>query len=337
MAYTTKKVITGTLITILAIVGIGYLAFRISPWPAALLIRQAFNSEAVKVNKRLEKFVPENIRSFENLQFDLTDKDAFLDSYFPGPGSSKSKYPVIVWIHGGGLISGSRDQIANYCKILSSKGFVAITIDYTIAPEGKYPTPLRQVNKALKYISENSDKLNADTSFIILAGDSGGSMIAAQVANIIYNQEYAEFTKVQPGIASRQLKGLLLYCGIYDISNIKTEGQFGYFMQTVLWSYFGKKDISDDRYANSASVFEHIGKRFPPSFISAGNGDPLLSQSLTLSRKLTNMGFEVDSLFFPDNMQPPLPHEYQFALDTRAGQLALERSLVFLNNLTADQ
>jgi acetyl esterase/lipase len=104
-------------------------------------------------------------------------------------------------------------------------------------------------------------------------------------------------------------------------------------MQNVFWSYLGKKDISGDPYAKTASVYSYIDSRFPPAFISAGNGDPLLSQSLSLSRKLANMGVKVDSLFFPENLQPALPHEYQFDLDTDAGKLAMERSMLFLNKL----
>jgi hypothetical protein len=37
--------------------------------------------------------------------------------------------------------------------------------------------------------------------------------------------------------------------------------------------------------------------------------------------------------FFPENHAPPLPHEYQFNLDTEAGKLALERSVTFLRGL----
>jgi acetyl esterase len=38
----------------------------------------------------------------------------------------------------------------------------------------------------------------------------------------------------------------------------------------------------------------------------------------------------VETLFFPADYKPELPHEYQFNLDTDAGRLALERTLKFL-------
>jgi len=41
-------------------------------------------------------------------------------------------------------------------------------------------------------------------------------------------------------------------------------------------------------------------------------------------------GVKVDTLFFPEDYRPALPHEYQFHLDTGAGREALERTVRFL-------
>jgi acetyl esterase len=250
-----KKILKRTIIVLIALGGIIFLAFKLSPYPSVWIIRHAFNKEAIRVNKELENFVPDNIETIRNVQYDETDKDAYMDLYFHKDSvKAKGKLPVIVWTHGGGLISGNKNQLSNYCKILASKGYVAISIDYTIAPEAKYPTPMQQLNRALAYISSNPDKFNADTSFFVLAGDSGGSMISAATANVIASPSYAQITNIKPGLNPNQLKCLLLYCGIYEIDNLKTEGAFGSFLKTVMWAYFGKKDISNDEYAKTASV-----------------------------------------------------------------------------------
>jgi acetyl esterase len=46
-----------------------------------------------------------------------------------------------------------------------------------------------------------------------------------------------------------------------------------------------------------------------------------------LPRKLEGLGVSADSLFFPAEYSPPLPHEHQFNLDIPAGQKALGRML----------
>jgi acetyl esterase len=328
-----KQILKRALVAIVIIAVVIFVAFKISPYPAVWLFRYGFNKEAVRVNKELEKFVPRNIQSITNVHYDRNDEDAYFDAYFHVDSiKTKSRLPVIVWTHGGGLISGDKEQLSNYCKILAGRGYLAVSIDYTIAPEAKYPTPIQQLNRALAYISSHAESLHADTSFIVLAGDSGGSMISAAAANVITSPAYANLTKVQPGIKPDQLKGLLLYCGIYEIDNLNTEGSFGSFLRAVMWAYFDKKDISEDPYAKTASVTKFLTTSFPPTFISAGNKDPLLSQSKNLASKLSALNIPLDTLFFPDDYSPALEHEYQFTLD-EAGQNALDRSMKFLTSL----
>lgn len=326
-----KKIVKAALISIIALAGIIFLAFKLSPYPSVWVIRYAFNKEAVRVNNELEKHVPEGIETISHVHYDENDPVAFLDAYFHLDSvKAKGILPVIVWTHGGGLISGDKSQVSNYCKLLASKGYVVIAIDYTLAPEAKYPTPIQQLNTALAYISSNPDTFHADTTFFVLAGDSGGSMISAAAANVITSSSYAEVSRIKPGLNPHQLKGLLLYCGIYEIDNLNTEGAFGSFLKTVMWAYFDTKDISNEAYAKTASVTNYLTSAFPPTFISAGNNDPLLPQSKILSDKLAAKGVPIDTLFFPENHEPALGHEYQFNLDA-AGKIALERSLKFLN------
>ena len=82
----------------------------------------------------------------------------------------------------------------------------------------------------------------------------------------------------------------------------------------------------------TASVVDYVTSAFPPAFISAGNADPLEPQSVAFAETLSGHGVRVESLFFPKEYTPPLPHEYQFHLDTEAGRLALARSIAFISS-----
>jgi acetyl esterase/lipase len=98
----------------------------------------------------------------------------------------------------------------------------------------------------------------------------------------------------------------------------------------VLWSYSGTKDFLANEPFKLAWAIPHATPNFPPAFISAGNGDPLLPHSLALADALEAKGVRVERLFFPNDYAPSLPHVYQFNLDTEAGKLALDRSVGFL-------
>lgn len=80
------------------------------------------------------------------------------------------------------------------------------------------------------------------------------------------------------------------------------------------------------------SVLQNITRDFPAMFVSAGNADPLLGQSTALAETATRLGVPVQTLFFAQDHAPGLGHEYQFNLDTAAGQEALQRSVEFMQN-----
>lgn len=331
-----KRILLRTVIFLLALLILVFLAFKLSPWPSALLIRHAFEKGATQANESLAKYVPAGISELLNQPYDLNDKDAFLDVYYPSDVKNTERaLPVIVWIHGGGWVSGHKEDIANYCRILASKGYTTVSVDYSVAPEKKYPTPLKQMNVALAYLASNAKRLHIDSNHFVLAGDSGGAHIAAQTGAIICNSSYAQLFSISPGIAPSQLSGLLLYCGPYDVENVNLSGSYGWFNKSILWAYLGKKDFTQAPLYKTFSVINYVDGHFPPSFISAGNGDPLQIQSQTLARKLATLNVKVDTLFFATDYSPSLPHEYQFNLDTDAGKKALAQSVQFLTTLLA--
>jgi hypothetical protein len=125
--------------------------------------------------------------------------------------------------------------------------------------------------------------------------------------------------RISPSLDPKRLAAILLLSGGYDIEQVDLEGDFGWFMRTVLWAYSGTRNFMNDERFRLISVTHYVTGAFPPAFISSGNGDPLTPQAVALVRKLEAHGVKVDSLFFPADYTPPLPHEYQFNLDTAAG------------------
>lgn len=314
------------IIIIAAVIG-----FKTSPWPGALVIRYVFEKGGKETSQKLEKHVPSGIASIKNEQYKTGDKDAYLDVYYPDTIQNTDKVlPTIVWIHGGAWISGSKDDVRQYLQILASYGYTTVGINYTIAPEKHYPAPLLQANEAFTYLQENSKRLHIDPYTFVLAGDSAGSQIASQFATLVTNQPYAQQVGIDPTIQPSQLRGMVLNCGAYDLATANTSGEAGKFLNSVLWAYSGTKDFRNDQKLQYASVINYVTDDFPPTFITAGNADPLESQSLAFADKLQKLKVTTNTLFYPDNHTPKLPHEYQFNLDNADGRRALSQIVTFL-------
>ena len=307
--------------------GAAFVALQLSPWPSALAIRLAFDIGGRQMNNALANRVPAGIASQLNQSYDPRDPRARLDVFYPAATREGATLLTVVWIHGGGFLAGSRQDVANYAKILAAGGTTVAIVDYALAPERTYPTPLRQVSVALEYLTREAARLHVNPGRMVLAGDSAGALIAAQVANLITSADYARILGIVPTLQPTRIAGVLLYCGPYDV---RPGAAPGWFMHTLLWSYFGRRDFTNDPLLPTLRVVDYLTPQFPPSFISVGNADSLSAQSHSLALALQRRGVSVHTLFFDANHTPPLPHEYQFNLQSAEGRQALVESLKFL-------
>lgn len=325
-----RKILLRTVFGLILLAAGIFAWFHLSPWPSSMLIRIAFDRDAIAASRKLAVHVPAGILERRDVVYGEQGSHLRFDVFRP---AGEAQLPVVVWVHGGAWISGNKDYIANYLRILAGKGFATVGVGYDIAPGAKYPTPVRQVNTALAYLTANAKEFGLDMKRVVLAGDSAGAQIAAQVGIVQLDRAYAARLQIVPGIEAGSLRGMLLHCGGYDIGSVDFSGAFGSFLNTVFWSYFGTRDFLTDPRMTEFSVIGNLPGNLPPLFISAGNADPLLPQSRLLAERASSLGADVEALFFAADHVPPLGHEYQFDLDYEAGLLALERGAAFLNRV----
>jgi acetyl esterase len=321
---------------VLALVGV--VALQVSPWPWAIVIRFLFERGGDIAAANLAPHVPPGIVSRLDLAYDEADPDARLDVYVPGEVEGTGRVlPTIVWVHGGAWVSGSKGAVASYLQILAGRGYAVVGVEYSLAPRATHPTPVRQVNAALAYLSRHGRELHVDPSQLVLAGDSAGAQIAAQVATLVGDPSYAALLGIRPGIERDQLKGAILYCGPFDLANVDFDNALDGFARAVLWGYAGTKEFATDPAFAPFSVTRYVSAAFPPTFISAGNTDPLAPQSHEMAARLTELGVPVDALFFDEGHQPALSHEYQWDLSLADALTALDRSVAFLEGIVGER
>ncbi len=330
-----KKIFLWVIGSIIGLIAFVLLAFRVSPWPGVLVIRHVFDDGAAKVHQALLAHQPSvAVTTIANQQYYPNDSDAYLDAYFPANVGSK-KLPLLIWTHGGAWISGNKDDYAPYYKLIAAKGFAVVALNYTLSPSKAYPAQLRQMNEAYAYIKQNATSFHSDMGRVFFAGDSAGSQLSAQMAAMITNPFYAQEVGIAPNFAKSQLKGVVLNCGIYKMGELATPDPtlpkiVGWGDDVAVWAYSGTKNFTDP-IIHQMSPYYHVTGDFPPTYISGGNADPLTNvQSKPFAQELTTLGVPVTTLFYSDNHQPALPHEYQFNLDNNDGMQALAMTVSFL-------
>jgi len=87
--------------------------------------------------------------------------------------------PLVVLVHGGFWVHGSRVSMSDYAYDLAAHGYAAVTIDYRLVrDEIIFPTQVADVLAAIKYFRENADTLKIDPRRIALFGKSAGGHLA---------------------------------------------------------------------------------------------------------------------------------------------------------------
>ncbi|MCU1480858.1 MAG: Esterase [Subtercola sp.] len=306
------------------------------PWPAIGLIRRLFTKGARDTVAELQRHAVDGVL-IEHIDVAYGSGGAGPTlSVFAPPydGSNTRGLPAVVWIHGGAWISGAKEDVDPYLRLLAHRGVTAVSIDYSISPEVTYPTALAELNTALGFLAQNAETYALDARRFILAGDSAGANLVTQLAAVTTDPHYAALVGIEPAIAAEQLRAVILHCGIFDVREIPSApGLGGWGFRRALRAYLGEKEWASTPAAEQLSTLNHVSAAFPPTFISAGNGDPLTrSQSRPFAERLRALGVPVTELFYPDDHQPALPHEYQFHLDFADARSALDASVEFVRD-----
>ncbi len=123
------------------------------------------------------------IKVVSNQRFSQAEGKAGLcDVYSPITAPPSDGYPVVLVVHGGGWISGDKWTLEGYSRLLARNGFVAVTINYRLAPQHKFPAQVDDVRDALVWMVENAQKLSINVGRLGLFGYSAGGHLSALVA-----------------------------------------------------------------------------------------------------------------------------------------------------------
>ena len=100
------------------------------------------------------------------------------------PRNTQGMLPVVFFVHGGGFRILSKDSHRALARRFADAGYVVVTINYRLTPEGAYPHALMDVCKALLWTLDHAQDFGGDASRLIYAGESAGGnlTLAATVA-----------------------------------------------------------------------------------------------------------------------------------------------------------
>jgi len=132
---------------------------------------------------------PEGIKIQWDVAYLPTNRAEKCDLYLPVSSPVGKLRPALVIIHGGGFNDGdkARGREINFCTNLAANGYVCMSINYKLSrPNARqiptWPQSVYDAKSAVRWLRQNSERLQIDPSHIGAMGGSAGGNLAAMLA-----------------------------------------------------------------------------------------------------------------------------------------------------------
>ena len=203
-----------------------------------------------------------------------------------------TQLPGLLWFHGGGWTIGSMTSMDSVCRyICHEAGVVVINVDYRLAPEHKFPTPVEDAYSALCWTAEAAHKLGIDKKRLAVSGTSAGGSLTITCCLLakLRNGPIPAFQ-----IPFYPCLSLLDNHG-YASREIYGGGQFGLSNGEISWLFSNYLNSPEDAFDLRASpaLYKDFSN-FPEALIVTAGFDPLLDDGIDYFQRLEKAGVSAE-------------------------------------------
>ena len=194
--------------------------------------------------------------------------------------------PVIIYYHGGGWVINDINTSHESCIQLAQKTeHIVVSVDYRLAPEYKFPTPLNDAFDAFQWVVQNRELLHSNGQ-ISVAGDSAGGNLATAVALLAKEQHL-------------KIRSQIL---LYPVTNLQFDTvsyecyQSGFGLDRDVMKWFGKHYVNGMDDYNNPLVSPLLADvtNLPRTFIVAAEYDVLHDEVVAFANKLRASNIDVE-------------------------------------------
>ena len=212
------------------------------------------------------------------------------------PPGSTWPLPVILYMHGGGWILGSWNTHDLLTRRLAVGVDAAVVfVEYSRAPEVKYPAQIEQCYAAARWIMEQGAAGGFDATRIAVAGDSAGGNMSTVLALMAKRRGDVRFVH-------QSLYYPMTDANAEDSESLRTfkDGPYGsaeglhWFWNSYLTDDESRSDIFVSPLRATLSDLEGL----PPALVIVDENDVLRDQGESYANKLRDAGIPTTSVRF---------------------------------------
>lgn len=172
-----------------------------------------------------ERFTfPEEVEEITDIVY-IEDgkKEHRLNVYRPRK-RTQEKLPVIVNVHGGGMVIGTKEFNRYYCAELVKLGFLVFSVEYPLIPDCMIYDQFESVSRAMDKVQTLIETYQGDAEKIYAVADSGGACLLTYAAAMQNCGALAEAAGVVP--TTLPVRALGLISGMFYTTKLDQIGLF---------------------------------------------------------------------------------------------------------------
>jgi acetyl esterase/lipase len=213
----------------------------------------------------------------------------------------KTARPVVVWIHGGALITGNRKSVPkDLLDLCRDEGYALVSLDYRLAPEVKLPEVIADLEDAFRWLrGPGAKEYRLDPGRVVVTGGSAGGYLTLMTGVVVTPRPTAlvaywgygdvdgdwytrpsEFYRKQVPLVDKAeaYKGVggPALTGSEDGVDMKARGRFYlYLRQTGSWTkeVTGFDPAADRKKLDRYCPVRNVSPEYPPTLLVHGTED----------------------------------------------------------------
>lgn len=233
--------------------------------------------------EREERFsFPEEVEEIADIAYIEDGKKEHLLNVYRPKERGQEKLPVIVNVHGGGMVIGTKEFNRYYCAELVKLGYLVFSVEYPLIPDCMIYDQFEAVSRAMDMIQTLIEPYHGDVEKVYAVADSGGACLLTYVTAMQRCSGLAEAAGVTP--SDLPVKALGLISGMFYTTKFDN---IGLFLPRYLYGK-GERKKAFKHYINPDCP--EIIKALPPCYLVTSKEDMLEHYTLQFARALKENG-----------------------------------------------
>lgn len=229
------------------------------------------------------------------------------------PKASRPDAPGVLWIHGGGYLTGMKEMVfmSRAVDLVERFGAVVVSPGYTLSVRAPYPAALDDCHAALLWMRDHARELGINPSQLMVGGESAGGGLCAALSLLARDRGDVRIAYQMP-----------LYPMLDNLDTASSRDNRNKVWNTrrnhMAWQLYlrgAARSAAVSPYAAPARATDLTG--LPPTYTFVSTGEPFYAETLTFVERLRAAGVSVgldvyEGLYHAfDMLEPDLPQSQQ--------------------------